>query len=419
MFLTAILALTLAQAAPAHPPRPPDTDQTVPVQRGGRLTINNFAGDVVIHTWSSDSLHVVARHQSRTKVNIRPTAAGMTVSASGSMGPAGSVDYDITAPAWMPIKVEGQFNFITIDGAQAEVSADSVRGDINIKGGTGFVTAKTIEGEIVVEGARGKVNVSSVNQGIKISDTSGDITAESVNGPIALTGIQSSSVEVSTTNGNITYEGTLSDGGRYTMTTHNGDLRDERAGKRQRDLYRPDLQRGVSNRPAAGGAHPARRDAPRQASDDDARQGKRRCDARILWRHDSFAKGSGCPSAGPRIDRVRLWSAVVRNPPEGCQRSLVSTRTEDEAPETQDRGLTRGYGTGDERPSAGCFQGGSGPPPRRVPAGGQQRGLKVLRPPDERERIREQLDVLTAIRMGNHQLVGVTVGLVANLVVQA
>lgn len=224
MFLTAILALTLAQAAPAHPPRPPDTDQTVPVQRGGRLTINNFAGDVVIHTWSSDSLHVVARHQSRTKVNIRPTAAGMTVSASGSMGPAGSVDYDITAPAWMPIKVEGQFNFITIDGAQAEVSADSVRGDINIKGGTGFVTAKTIEGEIVVEGARGKVNVSSVNQGIKISDTSGDITAESVNGPIALTGIQSSSVEVSTTNGNITYEGTLSDGGRYTMTTHNGDL---------------------------------------------------------------------------------------------------------------------------------------------------------------------------------------------------
>ena len=31
----------------------------------------------------------------------------MTVSASGSMGPAGSVDYDITAPAWMPIKVEG------------------------------------------------------------------------------------------------------------------------------------------------------------------------------------------------------------------------------------------------------------------------------------------------------------------------
>jgi DUF4097 and DUF4098 domain-containing protein YvlB len=220
---TAVLVLALAQAPP-HQPAPPQTDQTLPVQRGGRLTIDNFAGEVVIHTWNNDSLHVVARHQSRTRVNIRPTTAGITVNASGSMGPPGSVDYDITAPSWMPIKVEGPFNFITIDGAQAEVSADTVRGDITIKGGTGFVTAKSIEGEIVVEGARGKVNVSSVNQGIKISDTSGDITAESVNGPITMTGIQSSSVDASTTNGNITYDGNLTDGGRYTLTTHNGDL---------------------------------------------------------------------------------------------------------------------------------------------------------------------------------------------------
>jgi len=220
---TAALVLTLAQA-PAHQPPPPQTDQTVPVQRGGRLTIDNFAGEVVIHTWNNDSLHVLARHQSRTRVNIRPTAAGITVSASGSMGPPGSVDYDITAPSWMPIKVEGQFNFITIDGAQAEVSADSVRGDITIKGGTGFVTAKTIEGEIVVEGARGKISVSSVNQGIRISDTSGDIAAETVNGAITMSGIKSSSVEAATTNGDITYDGNLADGGRYTLTTHNGDI---------------------------------------------------------------------------------------------------------------------------------------------------------------------------------------------------
>jgi DUF4097 and DUF4098 domain-containing protein YvlB len=223
MILSAVLAVTLAQT-PAHQQPPPATDQTVPAERGGRLTINNFAGEVIIHSWDKDTIHVVARHQSRTKVNIRPGASGVSISASGSMGPQGSVDYEITAPGWMPVKVEGQFNFVTIDGVQAEVSASSVRGDITIKGGTGFVTAKTIEGEIAVEGARGKVNVSSVNQGIKISDTSGDITADSVNGPITMTGIQSKSVEATTTNGNITYEGTLADGGMYTFTTHNGDL---------------------------------------------------------------------------------------------------------------------------------------------------------------------------------------------------
>jgi hypothetical protein len=39
-----------------------------------------------------------------------------------------------------------------------------------------------------------------------------------------MTGIQSKSVEATTTNGNIIYEGTLADGGMYTFTTHNGDL---------------------------------------------------------------------------------------------------------------------------------------------------------------------------------------------------
>src|SRR5438874_1529153 len=219
------LAVTLAQAAAPRQTQPPQTDETVPAPRGGRLTINNFAGEVIIHTWDKDTIHVVARHQSRTHVDIRPTAAGVTVSAADTHGPQGSVDYDITAPGWMPIKVDGQFNFITIDGAQAEVSAESVRGDIVIKGGTGFVTAKSIQGEIVVEGARGKVSVSSVNEGIKISDTSGEITADSVNGAITMTRMDSKSVEASSVNGDITYEGTLPDGGHYTLTTHNGDLR--------------------------------------------------------------------------------------------------------------------------------------------------------------------------------------------------
>lgn len=217
------LAVTLAQGTAAHQ-TPPQTDETVPAPRRGRLMISNFAGEVIIHTWDKDTIHVVARHQSRTRVNIQPNAAGVRISASGTRGPQGSVDYDITAPGWMPIKVDGQFNFITIDGAQAEVSAESVRGDIVIKGGTGFVTAKSIEGEIDVEGARGKVSVSSINEGIKISDTSGEITADSVNGAITMTRMDSKSVEASTVNGNISYEGTLPDGGHYNLTTHNGDL---------------------------------------------------------------------------------------------------------------------------------------------------------------------------------------------------
>jgi len=193
------------------------------VQRGVRLLVNNFAGDVVIHTWDKDSVHVVARHQARTRVDIRPTAAGLSISASGTMGSQGSVDYEITAPAWMPMRIEGTYDFVTVDGAQSEVFATTVRGDVTVKGGSG-VTAKSVEGEVHVEGARGKVTVSSVNEKVVIADTSGDITADSINGSVTMTGIDSKSVDVSTVNGDIVYEGKVADGGHYAFGTHNGSL---------------------------------------------------------------------------------------------------------------------------------------------------------------------------------------------------
>jgi len=219
------LALTLAQAqTPSTLRQPPNTDETVPAQRGGRLTINNYAGEVVIHTWDRDSIHVLARHQSRTKVNIRSTGTATAITASSTMGPQGSVDYEITAPAWMAVRVEGVYNFVTIDGVQGEVFANTVRGDVVIKGGTGTITAKSVEGEVEVDGARGKVTVSSVNEKIRIANTSGDITADSVNGGITMTGMEATSVDASTVNGTIVYEGRIADNGHYSFNTHNGDL---------------------------------------------------------------------------------------------------------------------------------------------------------------------------------------------------
>jgi DUF4097 and DUF4098 domain-containing protein YvlB len=224
MFLAGLaIAVTLSQAPPPRQPAP-QTDETVAVQRGGRLAVNNFAGEVIIRTWDKDAVRVVARHQARTAVRIRPGSAGVSISASGTHGPQGSVDYEITAPAWMPVRVEGTYNFVTIEGAQAEVFANTVRGDVIIQGGTGVVTAKSIEGEVQVQGARGKVNVSSVNEKVRITDTSGDITAESVNGSITMTGIDSKSVDASSVNGTIVYEGKLADGGHYSFGTHNGDV---------------------------------------------------------------------------------------------------------------------------------------------------------------------------------------------------
>jgi Putative adhesin len=221
---TAALMTALAVQQPAEPrARAPQTDQTVPVTRGARLTVDNFAGEVNIRTWDKDSLRVQAHHSARVRVNIKTTAGSVGISSSGSAGPP-SVDYTITAPAWMPVRVDGTYIFVSIEGAQSEVAAETVRGDIVVKGGTGSVSAKSVEGEVIVDGARGKVTAHSVNEGIKITNTNGDISAETVNGAVTLTGIQANSVEVATVNGNITYDGVALDNGSYRFTTHNGSI---------------------------------------------------------------------------------------------------------------------------------------------------------------------------------------------------
>ena len=105
------------------------TDKTVPVAKGSRLTVSNDAGEVVIKTWNQESLRVRASHSDRVSVDIQNTASIISIRSRATQGRA-TVDYEITAPAWLPIKVSGQFPYIGVEGSQNEVSAETVRGDI-------------------------------------------------------------------------------------------------------------------------------------------------------------------------------------------------------------------------------------------------------------------------------------------------
>lgn len=221
-FTTLLLVSTLLAPAQDRPQRAPETDQTVQVTRGARLTLENFAGDVTIRGWDRDTLRVQARHGSRTKINIVNNPTSVTITASQN-GPS-AVDYEISAPAWMAVRVSGTYTFINIEGMQGEVVAETTQGDVVSRGGTGAIRASSIMGQVTVDGARGRVTASSVNDSVRIANTSGDVSAESNNGSIELSNVTSSNAEVNTINGHIRFEGPIADGGRYRFTTHNGGI---------------------------------------------------------------------------------------------------------------------------------------------------------------------------------------------------
>jgi DUF4097 and DUF4098 domain-containing protein YvlB len=199
------------------------TDQTVPVTKGTKLDVNNFAGDVLIKVWDKDAVRVEVTHSDRESVDIKQGDQVVTIrSRSVRGGPPRSLDYSLTVPSWMGISVSGNYADVTMEGVGGDVSVETTRGDITVRGGSGFVSLKSVQGEVTLEKAKGRIEVRAVNEGIRLVDITGDLSAESTNGSIILDRIDSGNVDLYTVNGNISYDGPIKEKGLYRLTTHNG-----------------------------------------------------------------------------------------------------------------------------------------------------------------------------------------------------
>ena len=215
LFSTALAALALTQ----------QIDSTIPVERGQRLTVSAFAGEIAVSAWNRNAVRVEAEPSGRNRVEITRTGATLEVRTVGRRGAPGMVDLTITAPAWMPLDLSGVHTDVRVTGARGPVTVETVQGEISVDGGEGLVTLQSVEGAVSLRGAKGRIEVHSVNEDVSVTASSGDISAETVNGEISLAQTDASGLAASTVNGDIDYEGPLRNGGRYALSSHNGDLR--------------------------------------------------------------------------------------------------------------------------------------------------------------------------------------------------
>lgn len=211
-------ALTMAVSASAA------QDTTIRVERGTRLHVENHRGEVVIGSWSRDAVRVRALELGeRQRLAVSRSGSVVRVRPDGARGPQ-EADLEITIPAWMDVRVEGNQLDVAVRGAEGAVAVETVGGDVVVQGGAGLVSVRTIQGEVAIRGARGRIEATSVNEDVTLTDIGGDVYAETTNGDISLEDIRSTSARATTVNGDITYRGTIRDNGRYLFATHNGDV---------------------------------------------------------------------------------------------------------------------------------------------------------------------------------------------------
>lgn len=217
--LTTLAAMAVASLAVQS-----QTDTTFAVPAGASLSVNNFGGGIIVRGWNQNRMRVQAEHGRRGRVEVSIVGNTVTVKSGSRNGPPTVTDMEITVPQATPLRLSGTYAEIMVEGVTGPISAETVDGEVNVRGGKGNITLSSIQGPVTLADASGRIEVTSVNEDVSLSNISGEIKVETTNGELTLLGIQSSSVEAATINGDVTYDGTVTDGGSYSFTSHNGDI---------------------------------------------------------------------------------------------------------------------------------------------------------------------------------------------------
>jgi hypothetical protein len=232
--LTTILAGALVTFAVAQP-----ADTTIPVREGMRLDLQNRSGEIHVTVWDRDAVRITAGRYGDSGFSVEQRGSVLRVSVSYGRERRRDderrwdrdddwdriEDFEVTVPPYMDVDLRGNYGDITVVGTRADIMVETNEGEVDVRGGDGFISLRSVEGTVQLEGARGRIDMSSVDGDVEIRGVSGEITVESVDGDIGLTDIRARSVIATTVDGDVTFDGAIQEGGRYELSTHDGDIR--------------------------------------------------------------------------------------------------------------------------------------------------------------------------------------------------
>ncbi len=196
-------------------------DTIIDVRPGDRVEFEGMSGDLIIRGWNDDRISIDGDGESDVRVRRRGSA--IQVSREGRGGRSRNFDAEIRVPKWMDVEVRGRSLDVWVEDLDGDVSVRNVSGDISIDQSRGAVEARTVEGEIEIKGARGGVSASSQSDDVLLIDVHGRVEAHSGSGDLTMVDIVSNSVQAETQDGDVTFSGTIADGGAYRFFVHDGD----------------------------------------------------------------------------------------------------------------------------------------------------------------------------------------------------
>jgi len=185
------------------------------VATGGLVNVVNSGGSVTVHQGGPHQVLVNAvSHSDKIEVDANNTPDGRradirthVLSEQKPNSDESKVDYLITVPPGVSVTVSTATAPITIDGVSSDLSLSSDTGHITVKNATST--------HLQVRGVAAPVVLTNIVGYVEVTSSGGTVQLSQVTGP---------KVSVSTTSGDIGYQGDFSGGGSYVLSTHSGGI---------------------------------------------------------------------------------------------------------------------------------------------------------------------------------------------------
>jgi Putative adhesin len=184
---------------------------------GEQIVINGNASDIHVHTTSGNEVTVQpSGNDSNNSVNIRQDGTELVISVNNQGGIFGSSDTNLD------VLIPQNSASLQVENNSGNVQLENVNGTVQVRTDSGDIHVQNLSGQSTLQSSAGDIKVQGINGNAHITANSGDVDVSQAK-------LDGSSI-ISTNDGSITYNGTLSTNTLYNFSSSSGDVKLNLAG---------------------------------------------------------------------------------------------------------------------------------------------------------------------------------------------
>ena len=218
----------------------PVQNKTFNVGANGNLKLSNVAGDVKVTGGTGTEIKVEARIHGKgntdaearaqfdsVKVDMRQNGNRVEVETTHERHSRAWVDYTVVVPTGASVDVRSVSGDVAVTDVGGSTRAETVSGDVNVSGLAQVTALRSVSGDVrgTTLSSDGAVSFNSVSGDVSVRTLKArSVTFETVSGDAHMDGCDCGGAQSSSVSGDVTYNGTLTKGGRYVFNSHSGDI---------------------------------------------------------------------------------------------------------------------------------------------------------------------------------------------------